>query len=167
MKYFLAILFFALGILLVLGVYYEKSFLRFQVTEDSIIFLQGEWTVTSVKASSSGVQARGKNDPEFLGRKLIVGTGGISFHNQNCRGPRLKSIRMSSDVWFADTFGTTPKDYGLEMERVRILDIVTITCRSGDIGPKAAGNSTIAKFSDKQIGMSYFDGTLLILERSP
>lgn len=128
-------------------------------------FLQGEWIVTGIKVSSSGVQARRENDPEFMGRKFIVTENSISFGGEHCLSPRLAPTRIPATKWFADTFGHSPQDFGMETQPDRSLDAIMIACSSGNIGPEATGNSSIIRLPDDQIGLSYFDATLLILNR--
>lgn len=133
--------------------------------ENVAAFPAGRWVVVGVKVSLRGIQARVENDPDFMGRRLTVTEKAIRLGDQRCADPRYVAKNLPAGKWFAEVFGSSPGDFGLSVRADGPLEVTSIACRSGNIGPAAAGNSAIVRFPNGQIGMSYFDGTLLLLER--
>ena len=132
---------------------------------DPAKLLNGRWRVSAVKVSSSGVQARSENDPEFMKLTMIVTDSQIRLASQRCHNPRYSVKRSTAEEWFSRTFGVSPGDFGLSLGAGADVDIITIGCTSGDVGPEAARNSALVRLPNGQLVMSYFDGTLLFLRR--
>lgn len=132
---------------------------------DPAKLLKGRWRVSAVKVSSSGVQARSNNDPEFMKLTMVVTDSQIRLADQRCDKPRYSVKRSTGEEWFARTFDASPRDFGLSFAAGTPLDVITIGCASGSVGPTAAGNSAVIRLQNGQIAMSYFDATLLFVRR--
>jgi len=132
---------------------------------DPAKLLNGRWRVSAVRVSSSGVQARSENDPEFMKLTLIVTDNQIRLGSQRCDKPRYSVRRSIGEELFSRTFGASPRDFGLSFAAGADIDIIAIACASGNVGPEAAGNSSLIQLPSGEFAMSYFDGVLLFIRK--
>lgn len=125
--------------------------------------VRGEWRVVAVMTASSGVQAVATDDPTYMDAVLVANDQEIRFLKETCGAPSFSPQLASASRWFDENFSDNPAHFGWGNGAVLRLRILRLSCTRGSIGPVAAGPPEFLLRSDSDLGLPFYDGSLLIL----
>jgi uncharacterized protein YecT (DUF1311 family) len=131
----------------------------------SVCQLAGEWTVSTVK-TGAGVQALQENDSLYLNKVLRGDRARLQFAAERCEISTIERTLRSTRRWFEERYAAPPRDLGWDDRPLARSIVLRPRCRSGALGPAAAGGSEILVGSGGEIGLTYYDGAFLILRPS-
>jgi uncharacterized protein YecT (DUF1311 family) len=125
----------------------------------------GAWTVSRVR-TGPGVQSVGADDTLYLNKVFRAEAGRIQFAAEQCDLLRIDRVLQSTRRWFGEHYAAEPRAFGWDDRPLARSVVLRPRCRSGGLGPAAAGGAQIIVGRGGEIGLSYYDGAFLILRRS-
>ncbi len=134
--------------------------------------LGGRWKVTGV-AVGGGVQALVRNDPAYMGQVMDVSADKLAWAkdgapasgatlSDSCEGP----VTARQEVAAAKDYDG---QFSAQLAQLKITkpDPHAVECDGGNWGPEAAGGAILFPAGKDRIAMSWYDNTMLLLERQP
>lgn len=123
---------------------------------------QGDWKVTSVAVSDTGVQALQDNDPTFMGKHASFTPDALAWvpadsAEDACKQPTFRKLTVAPD---ADVQGRLDK---LGLSRATPY---SVRCGSGSWGPMGEEDPAFFVGADGTLGLVWYDGGLLKLTRT-
>jgi uncharacterized protein YecT (DUF1311 family) len=131
----------------------------------AVCALRGEWTVSKVR-TGPGVQAVRADDPLYLNKIFRAEPGRLQFAAERCDVSRIERMLRSTRRWFKEHHDVEPRAFGWDDRPLGRSLVLRPRCRSGTLGPPAAGGAQIIVGPGDEIGFNYYDGAFLLLRRS-
>ncbi|AMA46168.1 hypothetical protein ACI2KE_10805 [Pseudomonas monteilii] len=123
---------------------------------------QGDWKVTKVAVSDSGVQALQDDDPSLMGKHASFTPDALTWvpadsAEDACKQPTFRKLTVAPDQ---DIQGRLDK---LGLSRATPY---SVRCASGSWGPMGEEDPAFFVGADGSLGLAWYDGGLLKLTRT-
>jgi uncharacterized protein YecT (DUF1311 family) len=143
--------------------------------------LLGSWQVDSVLIDTGATRTflYQRNDPRLKGRIVAMTPGKITtdlVEDKFCGAPTAAGRRTTLGALVADTMAErgvpskkpTSTDYKFEIPASAALQVWSVSCAQGALGPDGRRNGTwIATLPDGSLAMRWYDQTILRLKKLP
>ncbi len=116
--------------------------------------------------SSSGAQTDPGEGQSWHNRILAMSKKSIRFIKETCSDPKCLEKLVSLSDFFDKYTGSAPEDFGIKDAAAAKYKACEIECTKGNLGPAAAGNSRLILLSKDKLGMTYYDGFFLELQKN-
>ncbi|HBA87815.1 MAG TPA: hypothetical protein DCZ75_07430 [Geobacter sp.] len=149
---------------------------------DHVSVLIGKWEVTGVRLDETLMRRPNYNydDPELVGRWMLFSRKSILTNtpeDTSCQHPLVRSEVETIEGLVGRTMakakysGGETNKFALPVDTMKNVEVLWVTCKKGHIGPDTPFGpenfNWIARLSDNELAMRWYDNTILLLKRQP
>jgi uncharacterized protein YecT (DUF1311 family) len=141
---------------------------------------EGVWQVSSVLVDTGATRTLRyqNNDDRLKGRLITIAANRVTTNlpeDKLCAGITMTAHQTTAGALVRSTMGTrgappespTPEDYSLDLSSGTSIQVWDVSCAEGSLGPGHEGGAWIIALPDAQLGMRWYDLTILRLTRLP
>lgn len=151
--------------------------------DDLLVPLAGMWRVNGVRLNETLMRRPYYNydDVRLIGRLVTFSKERIETdmaEGTACDTPKAEVTASTAGRLVAGSMGgsingeaPTAKDFNLPLDGAKALNVWWITCQKGDVGPDTPfgpeRHNWLAKLTEDQLAMRWYDNTILLLQKLP